>query len=513
MTEPWWKSAVVYQIYPRSFCDRNADGIGDLAGIMEHLDHLEWLGVDAIWLSPIYPSPMVDLGYDVSDFLDIDPVFGSLAEFDVLLKEAHRRGIRVLLDWVANHTSDQHPWFLESRSSPASPKRDWYFWRDGRPDGSPPNNWSSAFGGGAWTWDASTQQWYLHLFFEEQPDLNWGNPAVREAMNSVLRFWLDRGVDGFRADVVNLIGKPPGLPNVRPELAKESLIGHWADIWDRTETYKYLRAVRRTVDSYPGERVVVGEIHSPEMERLVDYYKKGELPLVFNFALQSQDWSAVDWRRVLERSDALFQSPDTWPTIVLSNHDIRRIRTRFDGSEARARVAAVIMLTLRGTAFIYQGDELGMVDGVGPKYAADPTGRTGCRAPVPWETTSLHGWSAQPWIPWAPGVEDCNLAARRADDSSILHLYRELLQLRRTRPSLRFGSWRSLDVPEQILGYERQANDDVVAMYANFGDQDWAVDGPHKGARVLLSSSSARAPNRPAWDGSVPAASAVVLAI
>lgn len=512
MTErqPWWKGAVVYQIYPRSFCDSNGDGVGDLGGIARHLDHLEWLGVDALWLSPIYPSPMVDLGYDVADFCDVDPVFGDLADFDLLLEEAHRRGIKVLMDWVANHTSDQHPWFLDSRSSRSSRRRNWYFWRDGKPDGSPPNNWSSAFGGGAWTWDDRSGQWYLHLFFPEQPDLDWSNLEVRDAMQRVLRFWLDRGVDGFRADVVNLIGKPPGLPDVAPELAGRSLIDLWVDIWDRTDTYRYLQEVRRTVGSYPGDRVVVGEIHTRDMGRLVDFYERGGLPLVFNFALQSQDWVPADWRRVLEQAEAVFRSPGTWPTLVLSNHDIRRIRTRFEGSEARARVAAVILLTLRGTAFIYQGDELGMVDGVGEAYAADPTGRLGCRAPVPWDMRPLRGWGAQPWLPWAPEADHCNVAARRAQPSSILHLYRELLHLRRSSHPLKHGSWRILETPSAILGYERRAGAETLVVYANFGDEDATVGGPHNGAPLLVSSSGT---NPSTWDGTLAATSAVVLAV
>ncbi len=290
---PWWQTAVLYQIYPRSFLDTDGDGVGDLAGVRAKLPYLRWLGVDGLWLSPIYRSPMADFGYDVSDHCDVDPVFGDLGGFDRLLADAHGDRLRVLLDWVPNHTSDRHPWFVESRSSRHSPKRDWYFWRDGR-DGGPPNNWLAAFGGRAWTWDEATSQWYLHLFLPEQPDLDWANPGVVEAMHGVLRFWLDRGVDGFRADVIHLIGKDPDLPDQPAELAGIDLVG----VHDHPSAHPLLRGIRAVLDSYPGERAMVGEVNLGRPALLAPYYGTGdELHLVFNFSLLWAPWDPQRWPR------------------------------------------------------------------------------------------------------------------------------------------------------------------------------------------------------------------------
>ncbi len=461
MAEPWWQTGVVYQIYPRSFADASGDGVGDLPGITTHLDHLAWLGVDAVWLSPFYRSPMADFGYDVADHCDVDPLFGTLDDFDALLAAAHRRGIRVLVDWVPNHTSDQHPWFLESRSSRESPKRDWYVWRDGRAGGAePPNNWVAAFtNSSAWEHDEATGQWYLHLFLPQQPDLNWDNPEVVRAMHGVLRFWLDRGVDGFRADVIHLIGKDPALPDDPPELLGIPKSG----TNDHERTHELLRAIRRLLDSYPGDRAMVGEVYLLSTAKVARYYGAGdELHLAFNFPPLYAAWEAPVWRRRIERVIEELEPRSAWPTWVLSNHDNPRHRTRY-GSEARARAAAVLLLTLRGTPFLYQGEELGLEDAaVPPDRVVDPGGRDGCRAPVPWTAEAPHGWAgAEPWLPFPPDAGARSVEAQRADESSILHLYRRLLAARRASAALRAGDFAFLDDAADVTGgvlvYERRA--------------------------------------------------------
>ena len=497
---------MLYQVYPRSFLDTDGDGIGDLAGLRARLPYLRWLGVDGMWLSPIYRSPMADFGYDVSDHCAIDPVFGDLDGFDVLLGEAHGQGLRLLLDWVPNHTSDRHPWFVESRSDRSSPKRDWYFWRDGSGDGRPPNNWRAAFGGQAWTWDEATRQWYLHLFLPEQPDLNWGHPGVVDAMHGVLRFWLDRGVDGFRADVVHLIGKDPALPDQPPELADIDVVG----VHDHPAAHRLLRGIRRVLDSYRGDRVMVGEVNLGSAGLLAPYYGAGdELHMVFNFSLLWAPWDPALWtERIVESEEALNPS-GAWPVWVLSNHDTSRHRDRYGGSEARARVAATVLLTLRGTPFLYAGEELGLGDAEVPDHLrVDPGGRDGCRAPIPWDDTPRHGWAAEPWLPWPRGAETQDAETLKSDPGSILHLYRRLLSARRRSPALRSGTWQLVDAPDGVLAYERRSGRDRRQVWANFGAADvpcalpgdWAVDvgslGRGEGGR---------------WDGRLAGAEAVVL--
>src|SRR5262245_57941793 len=371
----WWREGVVYQIYPRSFADASGDGVGDLEGLRARLDYLQWLGVDAIWLSPIFRSPMADFGYDVAGYREVDPLFGDLATFDALLADAHARDIRVLLDWVPNHTSDQHPWFVESRASRDSATRDWYRWRDGSPD-HPPNNWPAAFGGGpAWTWDDATEQWYLHTFLAQQPDLNWDNPDVVAAMHDTLRFWLDRGVDGFRADVVHLIGKDPALPDVA---ALHSAGGHLSVVGqhDYAGTHALLRGIRGVLDEY-GDRVMVGEVNLSETELIRPYLgEDDELHLAFDFASLWVPWDAAGWRERIAHVEEIMGA--RWPTWVFSNHDQPRTRTRLGGSDARARAALLMLLTLRGTPFLYAGEELGLEDAeVPPDRVVDPGGRDG----------------------------------------------------------------------------------------------------------------------------------------
>jgi alpha-glucosidase len=490
---PWWKSAVVYQIYPRSFCDASGDGVGDLEGVRRRLDHLVWLGVDALWLSPFYRSPMRDFGYDVSDYCAVEPVFGTLADFDRLLAEAHARGLRVLVDWVPNHTSDQHPWFVESRASRTSRRRGWYVWRDGSPD-RPPNNWRAAFTNGpAWTWDDATRQWYLHLFLPEQPDLDWSHPGVEAAMHDTLRFWLDRGVDGFRMDVIHLIGKDPALPDVPAERAAIPACALHHD----ERTHPLLRRIRRVLEAYPGERVMVGEVALPWTEKVARYYGAGdELHLAFNFAPLFAPWEASAWCARIEEVAACFDPRAAWPTWVLSNHDNRRHRTRY-GSEARARAAAVLLLALRGTPFLYAGEELGLEDAAVPEARrVDPGGRDGCRAPIPWDASPRHGWAgAEPWLPWPPEPERRSVEALRADPASILHLYRRLLAERRASAALRLGAFAWLPAPDGVLAWRRDAPGEARAALVNFTASamevslagDWTIrvasDGRGEGKR------------------------------
>ncbi len=457
-TRPWWQTGTVYQIYPRSFADSDGDGVGDLRGIVDHLDHLAWLGVDAIWLSPIFRSPMRDFGYDVADYCDVDPLFGRLADLDQLLDEAHLRGVRVLLDWVPNHTSDQHPWFVESRSSRTNPRRDWYVWRDPAPDGGPPNGWISEFTGNqpAWTFDPTSGQWYLHCFLPEQPDLNWANPAVEQAMHDVLRFWLDRGVDGFRCDVIHLLGKELDRedPPERPYLPHVI----WNDV---PATHDLLRRLRRVVDTSPGDPVLVGEVFLLDPHRMATYVGTDQLHLAFNFRAFFTPWDAPAWREQVTLAEQLLSDDEhRWPTWVLSNHDFPRHRVRYGGSEAVARAAAVLLLGLRGTPFLYQGEELGLLDAeVPPERRVDPGGRDGCRAPLPWRAGPGHGWPAEPWLPFPPEAAARSVEAQRADPASILHLYRALLQERRTSPALHAGTLRWLDAPDGVLAFERHHPD------------------------------------------------------
>ncbi|HXG39879.1 MAG TPA: alpha-amylase family glycosyl hydrolase [Candidatus Limnocylindrales bacterium] len=504
---PWWETGVLYQIYPRSFQDSNGDGIGDLPGITSRLDYLTWLGVDAIWLSPTFPSPMADFGYDVADYCDVHPDFGTLADMDRLVEEAHRRGLRVLLDFVPNHTSDRHPWFLESRSSRDSPKRDWYYWRDPAPGGGPPNNWLSSFGGGsAWEWDERTGQYYLHSFLKEQPDLNWRNPEVRRAMHDVLRFWFDRGIDGFRIDVLWLLSKDPQLrddppnPDWRPgmPLASRTLRVMSADGPEMPEILAGLRAV---ADEY-GDRVLIGETYLP-LERLVAYYGspvEGGLRgvhLPFNFQLILLPWDPLRINEWIARYEAALP-PGAWPNWVLGNHDQRRIATRV--GRAQARVAAMLLLTLRGTPTIYYGDEIGMVDvAIPPERIVDPAGRETPehsrdpeRTPMQWDDSPNAGFcpeGVEPWLPVAPDYRTTNVAAERDDPRSILSLHRRLIALRRAEPALCVGDWAPVAATPATLVYLRTFGERRLAVALNLTGEAAAVELPDLGGsrRILLS--------------------------
>jgi alpha-glucosidase len=509
----WWKTAVVYQIYPRSFADASGDGVGDLRGIVSRLDHLAGapgaLGVDAIWLSPFYPSPMADFGYDVADYCEVDPVFGTLADFDELVTAAHGRGVRVIVDWVPNHTSDHHPWFVASSSSRDDPKRDWYVWRDGRPDGAPPNNWRSAFrvAGPAWTFHERTGQWYLHSFLPAQPDLDWENPEVRAAMHETLRFWLERGVDGFRIDVAHALSKDPELRDGGPWV--HGTEGRRSDIpvdelprigqFDGPGVHRRLREIRGVLDEYEA-RVAVGEVYILDQPRLATYVNGGDgLHLAHNFVFTNQPWSAERFRAVVDEFEAL-ASPAAWPAWVLANHDHSRLATRYDNGAgdgpARARVAATMLLTLRGTPFVFQGDELGLRDvPIPPERVVDVDGRDGARAPMPWQPPSVAGPAAgfgagRPWLPVSPEAEVLNVASQRADRCSHLALYRSLLATRLGSKALRLGTYRSLDTPAGVYGYLREADGERILVALNFSPAAQELDladqvGATRGATLV----------------------------
>jgi alpha-glucosidase len=497
----WWKRGVIYQIYPRSFQDTNGDGVGDLKGIAERLDYLKWLGIDAIWISPIYPSPMADFGYDVSDYCNIDPLFGSLDDFDRLVAAAHAGEIRVILDFVPNHTSSQHPWFLQSRSSRSSPQKDWYIWRDGKPNGLPPNNWLSQFGGPAWTLDGLTGQYYLHSFLREQPDLNWRNPAVRAAMYDVLRFWLARGVDGFRVDVIWLLIKDaelrdnPPNPNYRPD---EPGIHRFVPVYsaDQPETHDVIAEMRKVLDQYD-ERVLIGEIYLP-IERLVTYYGKdlGGAHLPFNFQLIRTAWTAPAIAKLITDYEAALP-PGGWPNWVLGNHDQPRIAARL--TAAQARIAAMLLLTLRGTPTMYYGDELGIGKVmIPPEAMQDPweknepglgLSRDPSRTPFQWDGKPSAGFSVgAPWLPLDPAYGSCNVESLRKDSTSILSLYRRLLSLRRQYLALNSGALLLVSVQGNVLVFERTAGDRRILVCLNFGSTTQPIsEQALSGSTILVS--------------------------
>jgi alpha-glucosidase len=483
MTEPWWRSAVVYEVYPRSFQDSDGDGVGDLKGIEQRLDYLADLGVDAIWIAPFYPSPMKDFGYDVADYCGVDPLFGTMADFDRLLAAAHARGLKVLVDFVPNHTSDQHPWFVDSRASAGSPRRDWYIWRDPKPDGSPPNNWLSIFGGPAWApGGGANGQWYLHSFLESQPDLNWRNPEVEAAMLAAMAFWLDRGVDGFRLDALWTALKHADLPDnpLNPAYVEGESLGYLKVTpefsGDRPELMDVIRRMRALVDGYDGDRLLIGEIYLP-IARLVTYYgPRGDgLHLPFNFKLLQADWTAGEIDGTIRRY--LQALPDgATPNWVLGNHDQPRIASKLGPQMARA--AAVLLLTLPGAITLYYGDELGMTDveipedrWQDPRNWTEPgLGRDPERTPMQWSAGEGAGFTTgEPWLPLGDHAS-VNVESQAADDSSMLSLHRRLIALRKAEPALRSGRFQPLPLQGDVLGYERAGDDDRFLVLVNFAD-------------------------------------------
>ncbi len=493
-THAWWQWGIIYQIYPRSYQDSNGDGIGDLPGIVERLDYVRSLNVDAIWLSPIYPSPMADFGYDVADYTGIHPLFGTMADFDRLLAEAHRRDLRVILDLVPNHTSDQHPWFLESRRSRDNPKRDWYIWANPAPDGGPPNNWLSFFGGSAWAYDEATQQYYLHQFVKEQPELNYRNPAVLEAMLDVMRFWLDRGVDGFRVDVIWLMLKDERLRDNPPNPDWRGGSQHNRQLHVYTEDvpgiHDIVRAMRDVLDAYD-ERMMVGEIYLP-LDRLMMYYgsELDECHLPYNFQLILLPWDADVVQRAVDAYEAVLPE-GAWPNWVLGNHDQHRIASRV--GRPQSRVAQMLLLTLRGTPTCYYGDEIGMQNVEIPPHKiqdppalnqpeiADQVGRDPERTPMQWDASPNAGFAeaeVEPWLPVAEDYEERNVTAQEKDPTSMLALFRALARLRHSEPALAVGEYAPVETgAADIFAYLRKAlSGDAFLVVLNFADRHRSVD-------------------------------------
>lgn len=480
---PWWRDVVVYEVYPRSFQDSNGDGIGDLAGITDRLDYLSWLGIEAIWICPFYASPMKDGGYDIRDFCAVDPVFGALDDFDKLLSAAHDRGIRVILDFVPNHTSDQHPWFQESRQNRTNPKRDWYVWRDGLPDGRAPTNWESRFGGSAWTKDDLSGQFYYHAFLPSQPDLNWRNNDLRSAMLDVLRFWIARGIDGFRVDAItNLIEDAFFRDEPRGREADDGL-NSLSRVFtqDRPETHACVAAIRAVLDASGRDLVLIGEVHLP-VASVMSYYGKQGFNLPFNFILLHAAWDARSIAAAIDRYEILLPE-DAWPNWVLGNHDEPRIASRIGVEQARN--AAMLIMTLRGTPFIYYGDELGLADL--PDQKRSSFNRNPSRSPMPWDQSRHAGFTTgDPWLPLDPRHEQKNVRILQTQATSILHLYRALIALRKKSPALRNGEQAPLQSGQQILAFRRSAADSEVLVLLNLTGDEANYSGACDG-RILLS--------------------------
>lgn len=495
----WWQDAVAYAIFPLSFQDSNGDGWGDINGVTSRLDYLEWLGVDLIWLGPLYRSPMIDAGYDIADFTMIDPVFGTLEDFDRMLTEMHRRGMRLVMDFVPNHTSDQHDWFRQSRSSRDNPKRDWYIWRDGKPNGEPPNNWADNTKQPAWTWDEATEQWYYHLFLPSQPDLNLRNPAVIEAIEGGMAYWLDRGIDGFRLDSAMNLYEDELLRDEPKDEDLDSAPPGWMDhvfSSDRPETHALIARFRRLLDRY-GDKVFVGEVQAP-LTRFMRYYGRTEpmLHLPFNTqVMKTEPWKPRKVDASIEQYMQLLPE-DGWPNWVLGSHDVPRLATRL--GQAQARVASLLMLTLPGTPFIYYGDELGLERSqFSPEEAVDPyepfgLGRDAERGPMPWSSEANAGFSAtKPWLPLGDNHRECNVAVSREDEHSMLNLHRRLIALRREHPVLRGKEYAPAWGDETFLAYYRTGAAGRYFVAANFSDKPVEVEMPGEGT-ILVSTTMSR---------------------
>ena len=485
---PWWKGAVIYQIYPRSFQDSNGDGVGDLPGIVSRLDHVAGLGVDGIWLSPVFTSPMRDFGYDVADYCGIDPLFGTLADFDALVAGCHARGLKLIIDQVYSHTSDMHPWFTESRASRDNPKADWYVWADPKPDGSAPNNWLAVFGGTAWTWDGRRRQYYLHNFLTSQPDLNLHNPEVQDAILQVARFWLDRGVDGFRLDVADfythdrqLRDNPPaeGGPRDRPWQFQR----HLHNI-DQPETLAFVERLRAVTDAYP-DRMMVAELASDQSLRCMVDYTSGQrrFHTAYSFVFLGAKFGATFVREQVQKMAD--RGPDAWPSWAFSNHDVVRAASRWGAGRPRRYLKMLIALltTLRGTAFLYQGEELGlpqaevpfdrMVDPEGIALWPSNQGRDGCRTPLAWTADGPQaGFSTvEPWLPVAAPHRPLAVNQQTDDRDSVLSFTRRWLAWRRAQPQLRDASLTFLDLPGKTLGFIRGEGPGRLLLLFNLGDE------------------------------------------
>ncbi len=500
----WWQTEIIYQIYPRSFQDSNGDGVGDLPGITSRLDYLKSLNIGAVWLSPIYPSPMHDFGYDVADYCDIHPLFGTMNDFDQLLSKIHKLGLKLMLDLVPNHTSDEHPWFLESRSSRDNPKRDWYIWRDPAPGGGPPNNWLSHFGGSGWTYDQKTGQYYLHQFVKQQPDLNYRNPEVVTALLDTMRFWLDKGVDGFRVDVIGLMMKDslfrdePLNPNWDGKIPWTRLEHIYTA--NLPEVHDLVQQMRNLLDSYD-DRMMVGETYLPN-EELVKYYgtpDKPECHLPFNFQLiRAPSWDAALVRKMVDAYEATLP-PDAWPNWVLGNHDQHRLATRLGINQAR--VANMLLLTLRGTPTCYYGDEIGMEDVPIPaELVMDPpavnqpeiahlVGRDPERTPMQWDASPNAGFSsagAHTWLPIADDFATRNVASQSSDPVSTLTYFRTLTSLRQSEHALTIGAYQSVESgASEVFAYLRSHRDTRFLVVLNFGSSAHRLDFSRLGRQAV----------------------------
>jgi alpha-glucosidase len=502
MNETWWKGAVVYQIYPRSFQDDNGDGIGDLAGITRRLGHVADLGADAIWLSPVFTSPMKDMGYDVSDYCDIDPTFGTLDDFDTLVARAHTLGLKVIIDQVISHSSNQHPFFQQSRSSRDNDKADWYVWADAKPDGRPPNNWQSIFGGSAWQWDTGRKQYYLHNFLSEQPDFNFHNPAVQDYMLDVLRFWLDRGVDGFRLDTVNFYFHDARLRDQSPvdepfysNAFRPYDMQHQIYSKNRPENLDFLERLRALTDMYEA-RTMVGEVgETVNSLSLMEAYTRGtsRLHMAYSFDMLSPDFSAQHFR---SRIEGFFQgAPDGWPSWSFSNHDVMRHVSRWENhavdQDRIAKLAIGMLAGFEGTIGLYNGEELGqtdtelayheLTDVQGLEFWPKDKGRDGCRSPIVWDASEDNGGfsSATPWLPVKPPQLSRAVSLQAQQNDSVLQHYKSVLAYRRATPELRSGKTTFIDLPEPILGFYRLQEASGVTCLYNLSPEPitLAVDG------------------------------------
>ncbi|MDP1732078.1 MAG: alpha-glucosidase family protein [Devosia sp.] len=501
----WWRGAVIYQIYPRSFQDHNGDGVGDLVGIAERLDYVADLGVDAIWLSPFFTSPMKDFGYDVSNYRDVDPIFGTLGDFDRLLEKAHALGLRVIIDQVISHSSDKHPWFQESRLSRTNARSDWYVWADPKPDGTPPNNWLSIFGGSAWTWDSRRMQYYLHNFLASQPDLNFHNPEVQDALLGELRFWLERGVDGFRLDTVNFYFHSTGLesnPVVKPEDFNASTApavnpyNFQEHLYDksRPENLAFLKRLRALMDEYPA-KTTVGEIGDSQHQlKVMAQYTSGEnqLHMAYTFDYLGGEFSASHFRAAVEATEA--EAPDGWVCLAFSNHDVVRHASRWathGQQEAFTRLAATLLLSMRGSVCLYQGEELGLTEAdLAFEDLADPygiefwpqfKGRDGCRTPMVWQSAShLGAFSTAPraWLPVPSDHLARAVDLQEQDPHSVLHFYRALIAFRKRHPALVKGSIGMIDAPASVLAFTRKADTETLLCVFNMSETQIIVPLP-----------------------------------
>ena len=501
----WWRGAVIYQIYPRSFLDTNGDGVGDLPGIVDKLDYIASLGVDAIWISPFFKSPMADFGYDIADYREVDPLFGTMADFDALLAKAHRLGLKVMIDQVLSHTSIAHDWFRQSRENAANTKADWYVWADARADGTPPNNWLSIFGGVAWRWEPRRHQYYLHNFLAAQPDLNFHNPAVRAAVLDNLRFWLDKGVDAFRLDAINfcfhdaqLRDNPPKPVNKRVGrgFSPDNPYAFQYHYYNNTqpENLAFLEDLRHLVDEYPGV-ATLGEISSEDsLATMADYTHGKRLHMGYSFELLSEDFSASYIRKTVEALEAKLD--DGWPCWAISNHDVERVLSRWGGAQPSPHLAPLLtslVASLRGSVCIYQGEELGLPeadvpfdqlrDPYGIAFWPNYKGRDGCRTPMPWENGEIGGEyagfsSARPWLPVPAKHHPLAVAEQERDPDSVLNGFRAFLRWRKTQPALCDGDIHFIDMPEPVLAFTRTLAGETLFVALNLGAQDVTIPVP-----------------------------------